>query len=255
MKRAQQNGEMKTLLVTSQTTFAPMNYDGLVAELAACPQIGGLLILANRNASLLLKAFWLIGCGAWRLGTALLVNAGPASRRRRRAAFAACGKPVWELASINSPAATETVAANGFDLVLNARTRKIYKEPMLTAPRLGCINIHHGLLPEQRGTMCDLWALSEGRPAGFSIHVMTAGIDEGGILARVAVSDGQDRHYPRYLRRACGVEAREVARVLREIETTGRPTVQPNPAPENLTMRRNPDRRQLRRMIRSGMRL
>ncbi len=246
---------MKTLLVTSQSTFVPGNYDALVAELAACPQIGGLLILGNRNASLLLKAFWLIGCGAWRLGSTLLINLGPASRRRRTAAYAAHGKPVWELATVNSAEAVDAVTAHGFDLVLNARTRVIYKAAILNAAALGCINIHHGLLPEQRGTMCDLWALSETRPAGFSIHAMTAGIDAGGMLARVAVSTGQDRHYPRYLRRACGVEAKEVARLLREIETAGRLAVQPNVTPENLAMRRNPDRGQLRRMIRNGMRL
>jgi len=246
---------VKTLLVTSQVTFVPRNYDELVGALAACPQIGGLLVLRNRDARLLLTAGWLIGCGAWRTGTALLVNMGPASRRRRAAAYAAHRKPVWELDTINDVAAVDLVIANGFDLILNARTRFIYKNAILKAPALGCLNIHHGLLPEQRGTMCDLWALSEERPAGYTIHAMTAKIDAGGILARVRVSEGQDKHYPRYLRRACVLEAETVAEVLHTLETTGKPALQPNVPPDNLVMRRNPDRAQLRRMIRSGMKL
>ncbi len=231
----------------------PRNYDELVTGVATCPHIGGLLVLRNRGAGLLLKAGWLIGCGAWRTGMTLLANMGPASRRRRFAAYTAYHKPVWELDTVNDAAAIDLVVTNGFDLILNARTRAIYKHAILTAPPLGCLNIHHGLLPEQRGTMCDLWALSENRPAGFSIHAMTAAIDAGGILARVTVSAGRDRYYPHYLRRACGLEAETVAGVLQSIETTGQPVLQPNVPPANLVMRRNPDRRQLRRMIRDGM--
>lgn len=246
---------MKTLLVTSQLTFIPLNYDDLIAGLAACPHVGGLLVLRNRDPKLILKAFALIGSGAWRLGMNLLVNRSSASRRRRLAAYAAQGKPVWEQDTINCPESVALVAANRFDLILNARTRFIYKKAILSAPSLGCINIHHGLLPEQRGTMCDLWALSEDRPAGFSMHVMTAAVDAGQILARVTVSDGHDRHFPNYLRRACRMELDESARVLEALEDTGRLEGHPNPRPENLVMRRNPDFRQLRRMIRHGMRL
>ena len=246
---------MKALLVTSQTTFVPDNYDAVITALAAHPGIGGLLTLDNRDAGLALKALWLIGCGAWRLGFTLLANLGPASRRRRMAAYGAFRKPVWTAASINGPDALKTVRDYGFDLIVNARTREIYKHDILSAPAIGCINLHHGLLPEQRGTMCDLWALSEKQPAGFSLHVMTPGIDEGGILARCVVSDGQDRHYPRYLRRAGVQEVEETGRVLDAIAVSHRFDAAPNPAPDQRILRRNPNRAQLRRMIRNGMKL
>ena len=82
----------------------------------------------------------------------------------------------------NSPDFLEFVKNHQTDLLINARTRFIYKSKILKLPRLGAINIHHGLLPEFRGTMCDLWALYNNRPTGFSIHVMEKKIDNGGII-------------------------------------------------------------------------
>ncbi len=247
--------EMKTLLVTSEVTFVPRNYDDVVIGLAACPQVGGLLVLRNRSLALTCKACALIGAGAWGLGGALLVNQGPASRRRRHEAYAAQNKEVWTLDTINDPQAVALVKDHGFDCILNARTRFIYGLEILSAPPLGCINIHHGLLPEQRGTMCDLWALYQSQAAGFSIHTMETRIDAGGIIAREAVSDGGDRDYPAYLQRACRMELEAARRVLQAIEDTGAIHGEPNPKPEGLVMRRNPNFRQLRNMIKSGLRL
>lgn len=102
----------------------------------------------------------------------------------------------WE--SMNSDHALEWVKENKIDLILNLRTRDIYKAPILEAPTLGCVNIHHGLLPYYRGTFCDLYALSEGRPAGFSIHKMEKRIDDGEIYDVVEVAR-HIKNYQQYL--------------------------------------------------------
>src|SRR5690606_523522 len=96
----------------------------------------------------------------------------------------------------------------------------IYKRSILQAPRLGCLNVHHGLLPRYRGTMCDLYALSEGREAGFSVHVMTPKLDAGPILRRQIVGGGT-RDYLSYLRHTGPIEARVLTELVDEIENLG----------------------------------
>ncbi|MBU1693451.1 MAG: hypothetical protein KJ726_11480 [Verrucomicrobia bacterium] len=244
---------MKTLLVTSRVTFVPENYDALVTGLAECPQISGLLVLENRSRKLLWKALGLMAVGAPRIGMTLLRNWFGPSARRRAGAFAAAGKPVWTLPAINGPEAVALVRDHGFDLVMNARTRFIYKAEILSAPRLGCINIHHGLLPEQRGAMCDLWALFTGRPAGFSVHVMTPAVDAGPILTREQVSDGTDRDYPAYLLKSSRRERNIVTALLAGIEEARRLDGVPNIADPGLKHYRDPTPGQIREMRKKGM--
>ena len=246
---------MRALLVTSRVTFVPGNYDALVLGLAGCDQIGGLLILDNRSVAVVRQALGLLAIGAPRLGWTLLRNALMPGDARRRAAYAAHGKPCWALPTINSPDAVAHVRRNGFDLVLNARTRFIYKREILAAPRLGCLNIHHGLLPEQRGTMCDLWALAEGQPAGFSLHVMAPAIDAGEILARVVVAAGHETDYLAHVARSAAREFEAARRVLAEIAAAGEIHGTPNVAPPGLAYRRNPTPAQIREMRRQGLRL
>ena len=246
---------MKALLVTSEVTFIPRNYDDLVTGLASCPQIGGLLVLENRDWALARKAIGLMLIGVRGLGRTLLANQLFGSRKRREAAYQKQNKPVWRLKTINCPEAVALVKQESIDLIVNARTRYIYKDPILEAPPMGCINIHHGLLPEQRGTMCDLWALYEGKEAGFSIHVMAKKVDAGGIITRVPVSEENETDYLVYQHKAVKRELEEIQKVLAAVEQSGTIESNPNTAPPDLKVRRNPDQKTLRAMIKSGMRL
>jgi methionyl-tRNA formyltransferase len=246
---------LRTLLVVSRVTFVPENYDELICALAACPQIAGLLILDNRARALVPRGIGLAVLGAWRLGTTLVGNYWGRSDARRREAFARTGKPVWQLPTINCPEAVTLVQREGIDLIVNTRTRFIYRTEILQAPRLGCLNVHHGLLPDQRGTMCDLWALAAGRPAGFTIHQMAPAVDAGGIVRSVQVSDGRDRDFRAYLRKATQREAIELPAVLAEIAQQGEIRTQPNVASCAMTMQRDPTPAQVREMMRGGMRL
>lgn len=246
---------MKALLVTSEVTFIPRNYDDLVTGLASCPQIGGLLVLENRDWALARKALGLMLIGVRGLGRTLLANQLVGSQKLREEAYRRENKPVWRLKTINCPEAVDLVRRESIDLIVNARTRYIYRDPILEAPPMGCINIHHGLLPEQRGTMCDLWALYERQQAGFSIHVMAKKVDAGGIIARVPVSEKDETDYLAYQRKAVKRELEEIQKVLAAIEESGTIESQPNTAPPDLRVRRNPDRKTLRAMIKSGMKL
>lgn len=246
---------MKALLVTSRVTFVPDNYDMLITRLAASPQIGGLLVLDNRDGTLLRKAMPLGLIGARGLAFHLFRNYFGDSDARRRRAFEAQGKPVWMLQTINCPSAVRLVTDHAFDLLLNARTRFIYSKEILGAPALGCLNVHHGLLPEQRGAMCDLWALHERGRAGFSIHQMIPAVDAGHIVSRVEMSAPGELDYIEYLRRSGARELEEITSVLKRIEKDGRIAGTPNLAPTDVVMRRNPTARQIRAMRRGGVRL
>ncbi|MBC7658340.1 MAG: hypothetical protein H7249_01380 [Chitinophagaceae bacterium] len=247
---------VKALLVTSRVTFTPDNYDTLVIGLAQHPDIGGLLILDNSSRDLTLKGLALAGLGASGMGMNLLLNQYGLSHTRRLRAFEDAGKPVWILTTVNSPEALAIIKNHGFELVINARTRCIYKKAILDAPRLGCINIHHGLLPLQRGTSCDMWNLSEGKATGFSIHCMAEKIDDGPILTVVQVDDGSERNYTAYLKRGAGLELQEIKNVLTRLnQDENSIRGQPNISHPELKHRKTPNWRDIRAIRRSGFSL
>jgi methionyl-tRNA formyltransferase len=75
-----------------------------------------------------------------------------------------------------------------FDLAVSAATRSIYSIPVLSAPRLGIINVHPGELPNYRGCTCVEWAIYNDDPINNTVHFVTEGIDEGPIVMREAYS-------------------------------------------------------------------
>lgn len=243
---------MRALLVTSEVTFVPGNYDDLVCGIAPCPQIAGLLILRNARLSLFLKGLALMAGGAPRLGKALVVNFFGSSKKRL-AVYKSLQKPVWFLDTINGEEASSLIRENKFDLVVNARTRYIYKRPILELPPLGCINIHHGLLPEQRGVMCDFWSLHEKQPAGFTIHKMNQKIDDGKILKKVVVSSGEERDMMHYLQNAARIECQTLQHLLAAIEADGMPEGEPNVASGEIKMRKTPTLKEFRLIRQKGL--
>ena len=55
-------------------------------------------------------------------------------------------------------------------------------------PRLGSINIHHGKLPEYRGSESIFWSLYQGEEfAGVTIHRVDQELDAGAILLEDSV--------------------------------------------------------------------
>ncbi|MEK6624781.1 MAG: formyltransferase family protein, partial [Bdellovibrionota bacterium] len=160
---------------------------------------------------------------------------------------------VFKFESMNSDEAIKLVKDLEIDVVVNMRTRCIYKRPILEAPHLGCINIHHGLLPEYRGTLCDLYALSEGRPAGFSIHHMVEKVDAGALYKRCEVGQG-DRNYQEYLKRSAITEAKILSEIFSYIEKEGRlpePLAIHSPTPHHYS--KTPNHKQIRAMIDQGL--
>lgn len=246
---------MKTLLVTSAVTFVPNNYDDFVAPCAQSPHIEGLIIIDNRSWDVIAKALILFLSGAApRMGLHLLKNYFDDSIKRKKEFFAAQGKKVWVLADINSEESLNLVKSLQPDLLLNARTRSFFRKNLLSIPKLGCINIHHGLLPHQRGLMCDFWAHLFNTPSGFSIHEMTSKLDDGALLKVMEVpSDKKD--YFATLKQGATMEAVAAAEVLSQIAALEKIQGQANTKTDSTVYRRNPSLKDFYRLRLRGTKI
>jgi len=102
--------------------------------------------------------------------------------------------------------------------------------------------------------MCDLWALSRGEVAGFSVHVMNEKIDDGGIIGTYPV--GKAKNYYQYLQKSADLEAQAIEDVLQKTSDLGElPATTANLRTNSAPHFRNPTLGQLRKMQMGGMKL
>lgn len=230
---------MNALIVTSALSFVPDNYRGFVENILQHPSVRGLVECQNRDWTYVAQASALIATGAApRMGGQILGNFFGTSSKRRQEFCQQRGLRYLAADDPNSDQVIGLIQELGIDLVINARTRFIFKKKLLAAPRLGCVNIHHGLLPEQRGLMCDFWSHLEDLPVGFSIHVMTPKLDDGPILRAVPLETDR-KDYLRSIAAGALLEARTCAELIDEVSRTGTLSGVPNRS-ENSIYRRNP---------------
>lgn len=122
-------------------------------------------------------------------GIALLLSGIiPLSRKRLTPGWLLCLRhniPKLRCNNINDLDAVSFIKSLEPDIIVSAYFSQILKEPILNIPRKGCINVHPGYLPEQRGAMNYFWVLANNIPyTGVSLHWMDSGIDTGPLLAR-----------------------------------------------------------------------
>lgn len=95
------------------------------------------------------------------------------------------GLPVLHARSL-TPLQDELIA-HGADLGVIVAFGGLVREPLLSAPRLGWINLHFSLLPAYRGAAPVQHALIAGETqTGLSVFRLTAGLDEGDLFAQRA---------------------------------------------------------------------
>ncbi len=247
---------IRVIFVTSQITYIPRNYLDLFVEFFKHSQdvkVVGLVLLKNLDTSLLKSVAGLSYLGANKVQRTLLKNIINLPKRSRQNLFEKRGIEVQTFKSMNDKVAIEWCQEKAVDVIVNVRTRCIYKKEILKTPSLGCINIHHGILPKYRGTMCDLYALSENREAGFTIHQMNRKIDDGMIFKTVSVSNGEHKDYIDYLELGAAQEGRELASLLSKISQQEKfPCGTINKTDEKIYTK-NPSRKQVKVMKKNGM--
>jgi folate-dependent phosphoribosylglycinamide formyltransferase PurN len=221
-------------------TFVPENYSQLVCGLADSPHIVGCMVIDNREWKMIAQGLALLLTGAApRMGWQLLKNLLADALHLKQQSYQKAQKKFFIVSDLNSEEALTILRDEKIDLILNARTRTIFKKKLLETPKLGCINIHHGLLPDQRGLMCDFWAHLEKTPAGFSIHQMTPKLDDGAILKVVEVPSTKDNYLESILE-GSRHEVWAAHEALGEIAKNGRVQGLENKKTETTIYRRNP---------------
>lgn len=246
---------MKIALVTSEVTYIPANYDRLIMPLMEHPSVCMLIEIKNRSPSLLLKGAALTLMGAKQVAKNLALNTIKTSTVRRRELAKKHDLHFTQVSDMNSDEAYELIKKYNIDLIINLRTRCIYRQKILEAPKLGCINVHHGILPKYRGTMCDLYALYENRAAGFSVHKMEKRVDAGGIYRVQEVSKG-DLNYCAYLSKTNIFELNVLRDLIDEIVKQGKlPDPIPNQSNEKISYTKNPTSDVIKMMLAKGMKL
>ena len=71
------------------------------------------------------------------------------------------------------------------DLIVLCRCKKRIKSKILSLPKIGCTNIHYGLLPKYGGIAPIHWAIRNGEDEiGITLQFMSEEFDEGDIIAQ-----------------------------------------------------------------------
>ena len=130
-----------------------------------------------------LGTFWIIAASLARKLPALLRS----PRAFRRGLDEVCGAlevPFRTLEDVNDPAFVEFIREQNIDILVSFQQR-IFKQPLLNAPKFACLNVHTGLLPGYRGSKPVFWMHAREEPEmGVTIHTMTEGIDTGHVVVQ-----------------------------------------------------------------------
>ncbi|WP_265500214.1 methionyl-tRNA formyltransferase [Paracoccus beibuensis] len=107
------------------------------------------------------------------------------------AAAEALGIPVRTPESLRDPQAQAQFAAIDADVAVVVAYGLILPQPVLDAPRLGCLNIHASILPRWRGAAPIHRAILAGdAETGVAIMQMEAGLDTGPVMAETKTPIG-----------------------------------------------------------------
>src|SRR5262249_10179774 len=95
------------------------------------------------------------------------------------------GLPARHPVSLKDAEAQAAFTALNADIAVVAAYGLILPNPVLTAPRLGCLNIHASLLPRWRGAAPIQRAILAGdAETGITIMQMDEGLDTGAMLVK-----------------------------------------------------------------------
>jgi methionyl-tRNA formyltransferase len=135
--------------------------------------------------------------------------------------------PVLDFGRGDRTRVTEAVLAQRPDVVVVAAFGHILKDPILSAPPYGCVNVHASLLPRWRGVAPVPYAILNGDTwTGVTIMAMDAGVDTGPILAQRGAPIGPEETAAEVIDRLAGLGADLLVRTLRGLE---RGSVRPIP--------------------------
>ena len=137
--------------------------------------------------------------------------------------------PVRTPVTLRDAEAQAEFAALGLDAAVVVAYGLILPQPVLDAPRLGCVNLHASLLPRWRGAAPIQRAIMAGdAETGVCVMRMEQGLDTGPVLARLSTPIGDDETAGELAERLARLGAPLVVETLRAM-AAGRATATPQP--------------------------
>jgi len=138
------------------------------------------------------------------------------------------GLPVRNPKSLRNDEAQQEFAALDADLAVVVAYGLILPQPVLDAPKQGCLNIHASLLPRWRGAAPIQRAIMAGdAETGVCIMQMEAGLDTGPVLLRRAIPIGAEETAAELHDRLSLLGAEAILEALHQL-----PDLTPEPQPE-----------------------
>ncbi len=94
--------------------------------------------------------------------------------------------------NVNDAEFVEYIKELSPDLVISYSAPQVVKEPLLSIPKYGILNVHGAILPDYRGLLPSFWYLyNDEKLGGATVHFMSKNIDDGDIFVQgtVDISD------------------------------------------------------------------
>ena len=92
---------------------------------------------------------------------------------------------IISLSNINSKESISFLKKLNLDIIFSIAASQIFKNEILSLPKLGCYNIHTSKLPKNRGMMPNFWSLYNydiDSTSAITVHKMNEELDDGEIL-------------------------------------------------------------------------
>ena len=126
---------------------------------------------------------------------------------------------IRRVSQLDDPAIVDLIAEQSIDVAIQAGVGLI-REPLLSAPAFGFVNVHPGALPAYRGSACPEWAILENTPVVLTAHRIDAGLDTGPVLFSRTMRIDPDWEYFDFRSNLYEHCAEVLVDALRQLETT-----------------------------------
>ena len=105
------------------------------------------------------------------------------------------------------------------DLIISFSAPQVIKEPLLSCPKYGILNVHGSFLPDYRGCMPSFWYIfNEEEYGGATVHFMSAKIDDGDIVEQDKVYIGDCKSMFELMERTKKVGGEMVVKAIKSLE-------------------------------------
>jgi methionyl-tRNA formyltransferase len=142
------------------------------------------------------------------------------------------GIEVLHGSDVNGKAFLDRVRALRPDLIVSVAAPVIFKRELISLPRLGCINIHNGMLPRYRGMLPNFWQMyHDEKQVGITVHEINENLDDGRILVQEKVDILPHETLDSLIRRTKLLDAHILARAIAALRD-GTVAYRDNPASE-----------------------